>query len=77
MTVAQLVRASVCGTEGREFDSPLSPIAFVAQLVEHFTCNEDVAGSIPVKGSKLSCGVIGNTSDFDSEESRFEPWRDI
>ena len=77
MTVAQLVRASDCGSEGREFDSPLSPHAFVAQLVERFICNEDVAGSIPVKGSIMSCGVIGNTSDFDSEESRFEPWRDI
>ena len=25
---------------------------------------------------KLSCGVIGNTSDSGSEESRFEPWQD-
>ena len=25
---------------------------------------------------KLSDGVIGNTSDFGSEESRFEPWSD-
>ena len=25
----------------------------VAQLAEYFTCNEDVAGSIPVWGSKL------------------------
>ena len=24
----------------------------------------------------LSRGVIGNTSDFGSEESKFEPWRD-
>ena len=24
----------------------------------------------------LSRGVTGNTSDFGSEESRFEPWRD-
>lgn len=24
----------------------------------------------------LSYGVIGNTSDFESEESRFEPWWD-
>ena len=24
----------------------------------------------------MSFGVIGNTSDFGSEESRFEPWRD-
>ena len=25
---------------------------------------------------KLSCGVIGNTSDSGSEEFRFEPWQD-
>jgi hypothetical protein len=24
----------------------------------------------------LSCGVTGNTSDFGSEESKFEPWQD-
>ena len=34
---------------------PLALNAFVAQLVERFTCNEDVAGSIPVKGSKYIC----------------------
>ena len=51
VTVAQLVRASDCGSEGRRFNSASSPHAFVAQLVEHFTCNEDVAGSTPVKGS--------------------------
>ncbi len=28
------------------------------------------------KGLFLSDGVIGNTSDFGSEESRFEPWSD-
>jgi hypothetical protein len=27
-------------------------------------------------GSKLSDGVTGNTSDFGSEESRFETWSD-
>ena len=63
--------------ENREKNEFFIKNAFVAQLVEHFTCNEDVAGSIPVKSSKLSCGVIGNTSGFDPEESRFEPWRDI
>ena len=25
--------------------------------------------------STLPCSVIGNTSDFGSEESKFEPWR--
>jgi hypothetical protein len=25
--------------------------AFVAQLAEHFTCNEGVVGSIPIEGS--------------------------
>ena len=24
----------------------------------------------------MSCGVIGNTSDSESEESRFDPWQD-
>ena len=76
VSVAQLVRASDCGSEGHGFKSRPTPHAFVAQLVEHLICNQGVAGSIPVKGSKLSCGVIGNTSDFGSEDSRFEPWRD-
>ena len=25
--------------------------------------------------SKLTCGVIGNTDDFGSSESKFEPWQ--
>jgi hypothetical protein len=29
----------------------------------------------PVFATTLTRGVIGNTSDFGSEESRFEPWR--
>jgi hypothetical protein len=28
-------------------------LASLAQLVEHFTCNEDVVGSIPTGGSNL------------------------
>ena len=34
--------------------------ARVAQLVEHFTCNEDVAGSIPASGSRVSHGPFGS-----------------
>ena len=33
VAVAQLVRASDCGSEGRGFDSPLSPHASVVKLV--------------------------------------------
>jgi hypothetical protein len=29
-----------------------------------------------LQNTKLSDGVIGNTSDSGSEESRFEPWSD-
>ena len=38
---------------------------------------ERFTGSNPVGSSKskLTCGVIGNTSDFGSEESKFEPWQ--
>ena len=45
-------RALVCGTKGRGFDPRLAPHAFVAQLVEQLICNQQVAGSKPVKGSK-------------------------
>jgi hypothetical protein len=31
---------------------------------------------LPKTRGKLSDGVTGNTSDFGSEESRFEPWSD-
>ena len=46
--VAQLVERSVWDREAGG-SSPLIPTknALVAQLVEHFTCNEAVAGSIP------------------------------
>ena len=30
---------------------------------------------MPNRKQVLTRGVIGNTSDFGSEESRFEPWR--
>lgn len=33
-------------------------------------------GSRPTGVTTLSCSVIGNTSDFDSEEFWFEPRRD-
>ena len=34
------------------------------------------ARSLTKRQEGLSRGVTGNTSDFGSEESRFEPWRD-
>ena len=34
--------------------------AGVAQLVERLTCNEDVAGSTPVTGSKVTGSVTGS-----------------
>lgn len=35
--------------------------AFVAQLVEYYSCKVKVAGSIPVKGSKCRCSSIGKS----------------
>ena len=57
--VAQLVRALVCGTRGREFDSPRSPQKVILYLKQktHGVCSTTVsaavcdianAGSIPV-----------------------------
>lgn len=42
------------------------PDVGIAQLVEYFVANEDVAGSSPVAHSVLAypCGVIGNTMVF-------------
>lgn len=37
--------------------SPCAKIACVAQLVEHFICNETVAGSMPVIGSILKYSI--------------------
>ena len=52
--VAQLVRASVCGTEGRGFETPHAPhfdilniCGPIAQLVERRTLNPSVVGSSP------------------------------
>ena len=54
-------------------------IATLAQMVEHVTRNDGVVGSIPTGGS-IDClcwflprGVIGNTPDSGSGESRFDP----
>ena len=55
--VAQLVRASAFHAEGREFESRLplhAPRAHVAQLVEHVLGKDEVTGSIPVVGSRVS-----------------------
>ena len=58
--VAQLVRASAFQAEGREFESRLplhGPRAHVAQLVEHVLGKDEVTGSIPVVGSRVSGGA--------------------
>ena len=46
--VAQMVRASDCGSEGRGFESRPSPCADIAQSVEHILGKDEVTGSIPV-----------------------------
>ena len=44
---------SACHAEDRGFDSrQLRHYADVAQLVEQLTCNQQVAGSSPIVGSK-------------------------
>jgi hypothetical protein len=54
VAVAQLVRAPDCGSGGRGFDSPRSPlgvrasVAGIAQLVERNLAKVEVAGSSPV-----------------------------
>ena len=52
--VHRLEYGTVTAVRGVRF--PLEPpkmFATVAQSVEHLTCNEDVAGSIPVGGSNF------------------------
>jgi hypothetical protein len=46
--VAQLVRASDCGSEGRGFESRLSPSAAIAQSVERILGKDEVTSSILV-----------------------------
>lgn len=46
-----------------EFKSPLDHVSFtkyspVAQMVERFTVNEDVAGSIPAGGARVTVTVL-------------------
>lgn len=54
MGVAQLVRVSGCGPEGREFESRPSPhYGPVAQSVEQGTENPRVAGSTPARTTIL------------------------
>lgn len=42
--------------------------AGIAQLGERFTCNEDVAGSIPAIGSKLKSCLHLRKTDYNSLE---------
>src|SRR5690606_30147163 len=70
-------RALQSHCRGQGFDSPQlhsrDRPATIAQPVEHIIRNDGVVGSNPTGGSVLPRGVIGNTSDSGSEDSRFEP----
>ena len=41
-----------------------------------FIFEKNINFAAAIKKATLSDGVIGNTSDFGSEESRFETWSD-
>ena len=43
--------------------------ASIAQLAERLTCNEDVVGSIPIRGSIWSLGQVAKTGDFHSSNT--------
>lgn len=45
-----------------------------SSMVERRAVNAGVVGSSPTEAVK-PCGVIGNTSEFGSDDSRFESWR--
>lgn len=51
-------------------------LAAIAQLVEHFTSNENVAGSIPARSSNALVTQLARVLDFQSGCRRFEsdPW---
>ena len=42
----------------------------------HLHIHQNSSIFVPPKWRSMSDGVTGNTSDFGSEESRFEPWSD-
>ena len=50
--------------------------AGIAQLVEHLTCNQGVAGSTPAAGTKVLCGEcssVGRAPGCDLGGRGFEP----
>ena len=56
--VVQLVRTLACHARGRGFESlPGRHFAFVAQLVEQWTENPRVVGSIPTEGTICFAGL--------------------
>ena len=55
------IKFTACVMLGAHYSAPsidsslMEKLAGIAQLVEHFTCNEDVTGSTPVAGSSWKC----------------------
>ena len=68
VAVAQLVRAPVCGTGGRGFNSHQSPILLYSHIkfnmpswlnwIEHWISAPAVTGSNPVEGTSITRGFL-------------------
>ncbi len=78
--VVQLVRTPACHAGGRGFKSlprrhfsSISLYAQVAQLVEQWTENPRVAGSIPALGTICECSSSGRAPPCQGGGSEFEP----
>ena len=78
--VVQLVRTPACHAGGRGFKSlprrhfsSISLYAQVAQLVEQWTENPRVAGSIPALGTICECSSSGRAPPGQGGGSEFEP----
>ena len=71
--VVQLVRTPACHAGGRGFEPlPGRQFAFVAQLVEQWTENPCVTGSIPVEGTIMREWLSGRASPCQGERREFE-----
>jgi len=62
--VAQLVRASDCGSEGRGFESRLSPSAAIAQSVERILGKDEVTSSILVGSFNALVAQLDRASHY-------------